>query len=208
MNVFEFIATLVEHLAWPVAIIVLAFAFRSRLGELLPRITKMGPAGVELTAAKQSTEASEELQAVEVSRAELEPLSDPTAIAIEERNKQALDELSQEPAQREKILLRALTAQQLEKNFFQVYRGIFGSQIRALKLLNERPVPINEAEEMFNKLKAADPALSDWSLELYLNYLRSWQLISEDRDRLVISPTGRSFLHFLVQHGLSEERLH
>lgn len=208
MSWLEFIADMAGHVAWPIAIVVLALAFRSKVDELLPRITKIGSSGVELSLPKQSTEASGELQSEEISDTKLVPLRDDVALSIERRNKEALDKFSSDANEREELLLRALTAQQMEKNFLLVYQGIFGSQIRALRLLNERNIPRAEAENLLKVLKAEEPALGDWTLDQYLNFLLRWRLISVDAEQIVITETGRNFLIFLVQQGLSEDRPH
>ncbi|XDA97609.1 hypothetical protein AB1M95_16050 [Sulfitobacter sp. LCG007] len=201
------IVDLTKSLAWPISAIFIAWLFSGEIKKLLPRIQKVSTAGIELRHAEQGDRKLEDETGAKVSDVKTEPLTDPVAIEIESANLEALNQLpQQDPKSREEKLLRALTVQQLHKNFAFIYVSIFGSQIRALRELNSRPIPRAKAEKFFDDLGNKYSEFRDWSLDNYLDYLFRWRLIEEKNKEFYITETGRNFLQFIASHQLSEER--
>lgn len=117
---------------------------------------------------------------------------------------QSLDE-----SQRMPVLLKALAQSRLEGAFNLVYANIFGSKIRALRMLNERGGRIDRAsaEKNFNELKSNTPAIQDWTLDFYLQFLRRYLFMDEISGYFILTDFGREFLAYLSRQGLSEDRM-
>ena len=202
----EFVSVSLGHVSWPIAASIIAMFFRRELISLLPRITKLGPSGVELVAPQKVDLNNSDLQKAEISDVDIFDLHDPAAIDIEAANIRALDAVTKDPQQREKVLIRALTTQQMERNFALAYQGIFGSQIRFLKALNSTPLSRELAGKFFYDMRSLNPSLKEWDLDLFVRYLLNWRLINERSDGFEITLTGRNFLAFIVSQGLIEDR--
>ncbi|WP_324753576.1 hypothetical protein [Roseovarius sp. Pro17] len=204
----EFIVAFFKATAWPGAVILVAFWFSKEVRTLIPRISKVSLAGVEISHPVQQTNDPKELDKEILQKGNADKLTDPVARQIEEANLEDLNNLDPEDSRkREKVLLRSLTQQQMQKLFAIAYANIFGSQIRALHELNSRSISVEEAEEMFTELKREQPALENWTLKRYLDYLFVWRFIDKKGDAISITETGKNFLHFLVLNSLSESRL-
>ncbi len=190
---------------WPTAIVIVAWFFSEEIRTLLPSLVRVGPTGAEFDPGHQRRKADVSLE-TELRGSENTPLTDPMALQIERDNESELQKFPDE--QRQKVLLRALTTTQLEKFFALAYADIFGSQIRALDILNGRTVSKAEAKKLFETLKREDPIFEDWDLDRYMNYLVSWRFIEDKGDHYEMTVTGRNFLRFVTSIGLSKERLH
>lgn len=206
---FELFVDLAKGLAWPVAISIALLIFRKDIRALIPRISKVSATGFELANTEQLENTPNMLDKnTAISETPLETLVNPIAAELEEKNRKDLEALGpKNPTERESILLRALTIQQMMKSFGIAYSGVFGSQIRALRELNSRNISHLEAEAMFAELKKENPALEKFSLQMYMNYLLHWKFVSLTEGYYSITETGRDFLRFIVDNGLTEDRV-
>lgn len=202
---WESLFNLLAALAWPIAAIAIARIFRTEIKNLFLRVTKVSFSGAEFGLSHQKSP-EDSVEKKSLSQIETNELADPTMQRIESKNSKELATF--QPEDREKILLRALTVAQLEKNFSIAYTSIFGSQIRALDLLNSRAVARVEAEELFKANSEGDTVLSSWTLDQYMNYLLAWEFVEYHDGTYKITETGRNFLRFLTNTGLSKERAH
>ena len=193
-----------KGVAWPLAVIGIAALFSREIKQLIPNIRQVGPTGLHIEKAEQEGIKPEGLEAGDLADFTLEPLVDPVAAQIEESTKEVLESIPEE--ERIARLTRAVTTQQLYKSFAICYSGIFGSQIRALHELNSKSISQDQAEFMFDDLKQETPSLVGFSLDQYLHYLFAWGMIEKTEGWYSITETGRSFLRFLVDSKLSEDR--
>ncbi len=199
------LADLLKGISWPLAVAIVAFIYRHELIKIVPRIASVGPNGIVMAPFDQSSKVPENIDSKELSANKMDPLVDPMAIEIESKNAELLRAM---PAgDREERLLRSLTFEQMNKNFGIAYANIFGTQIRFLKSLNSMPISRSNAEIYFNDAKVSYPTFEGWTLDQYLQFLRSWNFLEENDGMLNITMTGRNFLQFIVAHGLSENRL-
>jgi len=206
----EVFADVLKAVAWPFVVFFVALIFSKDVKALLPRINKLGPSGVELESLNKQKSLPKVSSEENFAKRELDEIRDPVAKRFEEENFRALNSLEiDDQFDLEKILVRSLTLQQLQKHLAIIYANIFGSQIRALKELNIAPISRAKAATMYSEVKEEEPALKDWDLDEYLNYLFAWDLIEfdEEHGEFRITETGKSFLHFLVLSGLSENRV-
>ncbi|SEO19577.1 hypothetical protein SAMN05216227_105914 [Pseudorhodobacter antarcticus] len=174
---FEVLLELIRAIAWPTAVIIAALLFSKDLKSLLPRIKKVGPAGLELETVHQNSEGLSEVRSTAVSESPLGELTDAEAKRIEERNERELQAFPEE--HHLKILLRALTMQELYRYFALAYANIFTSQIILLEILNSRKIGHEEADELFKSVQANHDQLKDWKLETYMRFLLNWNFIKD-----------------------------
>ncbi|TPE50158.1 hypothetical protein [Amaricoccus solimangrovi] len=194
-------------LAWPTAAYLIARIYRSEIKALFPRVRRIGPSSIELDIdtkqASISDKSSEDI--IESARSPL-TLAHPAIIEMEEFIKERLEQIDQ--GERSDFLIRAAAVERAEKHCAFVYINIFGSQIEALQLANQRGGPVSwaEAEEAFSKLKLENPAFLEWNLHKYLRFLFVNNLIIQEGDMIFITNMGKYFLLFLAHYGLEEKR--
>ncbi|WP_386625719.1 hypothetical protein [Sulfitobacter geojensis] len=206
---WELLVDLLKGVAWPLALLIVAIWYSKEIRLMLARITKVSAAELELDV-KQRASATPETLAGEdaIKSTDLGELTDPMLKELEKRNFTDLNALNiQSDTDKIAQLVRALSVQQLFKSFAVAYSNIFGSQISFLRELNARPIAMAQAANMLDETRKMNPALKDITLQDYLSYFRIWRLAEQQGDILHITETGKNFLKFLVDQGLSEDRI-
>jgi hypothetical protein len=154
MEIFKVIVDLLKALAWPGAVFGLGFMFRSDVRALFPRLKKAGPTGFEFDPARQVLAAvTRELQELPGF-----PARTPMITKVETELHAELGII--DPEKKIDVLVRHLAVARLARNFEQVYRVIFGSQIAGLTALAAAPngdAPASEASTFFDTIKAKFP---------------------------------------------------
>ena len=201
---------LFSSIAWPLAAFAIFFTFRSQLRDLIPKIESISAPGVSIGMAKGqgNTPLGEPPIRPSIERLNPNVLRSAPLAGIEHSLQNDLNAVPVD--QREAQLLTSLAQTRLESAFNLAYANIFGSQIRALRLLNDRGGKISRetADFEFKALQKEHQVFSDWSLDQYLNFLRHYLFIDEVQGEFVLTDFGREFLAHLSRKGLSEERLH
>jgi hypothetical protein len=205
----DFIVKLTASLAWPISVFSIAVLFRQQIRHLISKIeslTALG-LGVSMTAKQGMSADSDAPLGDKIAKLEPNVLRSSSVAQIEEWIQQDLMKLPKE--KREEQLLTALAQTRLEAMFNLAYANIFGSQIKALRELNERGGHISrtDAEAAFEQLKIERKIFSDWTLDRYIWFLRHYGFIDEVQGDLVLSDYGKEFLAYLSRKGLSENRM-
>jgi hypothetical protein len=84
---------------------------------------------------------------------------------------------------------------------------IFKSQLLLLRELNHRVLQLDEARAFYDaaaKQYSVEYANAKETFELWLDFLRTRQLVLQDGLKLAITPRGRDFLKYLIHTGRSE----
>ncbi|MCH7825657.1 MAG: hypothetical protein IH849_12715 [Acidobacteria bacterium] len=118
-------------------------------------------------------------------------------------------ELSAGPPVNQETLIKLLGAQGLMIKLSWTYFVIFGSQIRALQMINARPDGL-PAEELRPLYDAASEHHSEFyqtfSAEQWLAFFSAYHVATITEGKLFITSKGRAFLAFLVQQNLTFEK--
>lgn len=197
------LADVIKALAWPAAVVTIAYWFRDDLRKKIPGLTKAGPTGVEFDVQKRVVAKSwtGELKEIPgISRT-------PTMALIEKSIHEALQIYN--PDSHVDLLVRQLAQSRLEGVFERVYGPIFGSQILGLRALAAKPagkVLRGEALQFFDELKSKSVISADIAFEAWLQYLVAFDLVKKTDDEVSITDVGRDFLMFLSAKGLPENR--
>jgi hypothetical protein len=201
MEYLKLLVEFVKAIAWPVAVIVVAWAFRSDVKALFPRLTKAGPGGLEFGLARQT------LSTTSTEVRELPGF--PHTPAITKLETRIHDELKLiDPDRRIDVAVRQLATVRIAWAFEQIYRTLYGSQIRALiALSNTRTgsAARSEAEEAFNQTKAAFPEFYEKNtFDEWIRYPMNQHLIETDETKVNITQLGNEFLEYLGVMKLSD----
>ncbi|KPN63175.1 hypothetical protein SAMN04488527_10738 [Aliiroseovarius crassostreae] len=200
---WEQLFSLAGVVAWPLAAYFVARLFSDEFKSLLPRLRKLGPTGAEFEAKEQKGVISPDSR-VELSKVSLTELHDPNAQVVENSIIEALEAIPEE--NQVAVLVRGLTEARMLRAFERFYANIFGSQIEALQLLNSRNVSRSEAINLLDELKAERGILDGWNIDMYMAYLKDASFVTEEAGEYRITETGRNFLRFIVDNGLSTEK--
>lgn len=195
-------------LAWPVVVLIIALfcivLFRGELGVLISRTKKVSKGGIETFESQPPQPMEEKKGADEFFRSFDNPL-------LLENEKSIFDDLKarhiDSAADREKTLVRALAAHQIVLHFERASGSLWASQLACLRYLNSREQGVEKAEivQFYETGKAQYPGwYANYSLEQWLNYLRTFNLLGDRGSVVFITVAGREFLKYLVASGRSE----
>ena len=207
MQIVNLAVDLLKQIAWPTAAVVIALLFRGELRALLPKLRRVGPTGLEFEVERQQIRATTVTAPGELK--ELPGLSRTHAMArVERLLHDGLRQSTTKPEDREDLLVRLLAQSHLETFFEQTYRLIFGSQISALKCLNQG-IKASEADAKayFESLKELHPEVyQHYGYEQWLGFLLGRDLIMRSDGTFEITDIGRDFLFYLTAKGLPENK--
>jgi hypothetical protein len=116
--------------------------------------------------------------------------------------------------ERERVLTRYLASSYLVSRFEAVYMGIFGSQLQAIQMLNQKPgvgMPTEAVEGWYKVGVAGYPELYGKNGEHYafgqwLSYMYRWTLVTMVGTTVHITVAGQEFLKYIVQSSYSLDK--
>jgi hypothetical protein len=117
-------------------------------------------------------------------------------------------------SERERVLTRHLASVFLANRFESIYHGIFGSQLKALAMLNAaapKGTPIAAMEAWYEVGKAQFPLLygedGEYTFVNWLGYMRRVTLIMQVDENIHITLFGNEFLKYMIQQSYSLEKI-
>jgi hypothetical protein len=192
---------LVKAIAWPLMIFGLVYLFRHALQELLPRLRKAGPTGIELEV-QQTAVVSKWTGELK----QLPGLTRTPPIEALEKTLHAQLEFTRMD-ERTDLLVNRLAVAQLTSVFERVYGAIFGSQIAGLRALTNAGGSVTNADALkyFSEIKSTK---SELMIEFgaWLEFLRAFGLIKIENEKISITDLGRDFLLYLTTQNLNEAK--
>lgn len=199
-------------LAWPVSVctaaVVALVIFKKEIGSLIARIKTIGRQGVTTDTALTSQEV--QASATSAASAADELLKDfDNQLLVEQENmilKYLQDKHVQASGERERVLVRHLSAAYTMIRFENVYHSIFGSQLRVLEALNQsepQGLPQQAFEAWYEFGKSAYPQYyAAYSFQEWFGYLEASLLVIRGANGLLrITVFAREFLKYLIQCG-------
>lgn len=210
------IVEIIKAIAWPSTIAIFAYLFRVEIKSLVKSLEKFNnieTGSLKFTKSPTITQNSESyqsknddtlLKSASSSGSILNTDSNDIKMIIESIGEQ-LDEIEGEKAKINQLIRElALTRQRLSFEF--VYGRIFGSQITALRRINER-VNVSQAEaiDFFQVIVSQYPEMyRNFPFESWASFLIRNNLIVEENNYYKITEHGKNFLLYLTIMHLSE----
>jgi len=209
-------AEVLKAIAWPLAAVIIATIIAPKLKGLIDSLASRdvelkGP-GFEarMSAVKQQeggdNPASGNALAGEQTDMAPAPSASPRqAVALIEGN--IRNELgSVDPTKKEQILIRALAESRLQAGHEFTYNRIFGSQIAALKRVNEKgSATVDEVLDFFKPIAEKFPQIyNGYGFEGWFSFLKTNSLVEQVGDSIRITAFGRDFLLYLTNTPLTE----
>jgi hypothetical protein len=193
---FKAFSSLLLGLAWPGAIVVLAWFFREDIRKKLAHVSEAGLAGVKFW---QPLTSPPKLD----SPAETPALPAPHRTALQQKIVDELKkELDQLPDDKQKIdaLAGSLAFTRMVVVFRDIYANIFGSQVDALRQLATAggTTTIDRAKAFFDEVKRLFPDFyrnadfDDWA-----KFLIFHKLVQVNGEQIDLTDYGREFLNYI-----------
>jgi len=211
--------------AWPICvcltILIFGLVILSRhheaIGRFIDRTRHIGKAGVttsDSTALATQTEVKDTFEKPSAADELLKTFDNQLLLQQENLIKNFLNEKNiQTPAERERVLTRYLASSYLVNRFEGIYSGIFGSQLRALEVLNESApngLPFAAVEAWYEFGKAGNPVLyganGEYTFESWLSYMRRMMLVTTVDMNVHATEFGSEFLRYLVQNSYAMDK--
>lgn len=219
-GIVEIIRTLIERLlSWPVAAFALGCLFKEAFRGLLYRVLEfrfnkeglgftVSPAllQVEADTAKKGL-ALESSQTVSLGAAKLES-GNPLVQQQEQRIRDDIKKANLDSQTALELIGNRLAVTQMSLAAERIYRTIFGTQIFILKNVNSSgPAEREKLLQVYNFAKAANPQIYEsYSFEQYVSFLLSQGVLSTNGERYFITETGKQFLKWMTDVGVSESK--
>jgi hypothetical protein len=193
---------LIKGIAWPAAVVAIAYWFRDDLRAKIPSLTKAGPTGIEWQVQQTATTAktwSGDLK-------ELPGLQRTPLMGSIEKSIHGELELYK-PEAHVDLLVRHLAQSRIESVFERIYGGIFGSQIAGLRALAARgKVAMADTVQFFDDQKSHKGVLPEVTFASWFQFLKNFELIKAENDEVELTDIGKDFLLFISNRGLAENR--
>jgi len=208
----------VDALIWPATIVIGAiiigipalFIFRQPIIRLIDRISKADKTGISFAESPQ--ERGNDNKPTPLSFVELMN-SEPLSATILEREKSIKEQLQnfdlKNDTEKIEALIRVTAMSIIETEFTNIAHTIFGSQLDLLVQLSGTSIsiPFNRAELIFKQAQETYPDLhGNRSLDDWLRFLLSKNLISTSENKIDITRFGSDFLKFLIDARLAYPR--
>lgn len=217
-TIFALLVDVIEHIAWPVAVILVAWMFRggitSALRQLFSKSSlkefRAGGAGISATfeAERQvSAEAEDETtrragllppgQSYEEIRAKQEPKRTPHSDRINQYVVQHIDALGVDDQKKIELLTSEVAILHTSVQVLDVAKVLVRSQFDLFAELRDGggQLSVKEASQHFKKVSSADPdAYAGWDYIKYLSYPTAADLIEYKEGRHVLTEFGMSFV--------------
>ena len=204
---------IVQTLAWPLVVVWITWWFSTEIRNLAALFERK-TVKVEGYGFKASVEIAEQVQ--EASSPVNDKLAQVAALGPNTRDASAVIETDIgsalakiDSASRESVLQRSLADTRLMAAHEFIYNRIFGSQIIALRTLNERSsCTVAEAREFWQNFAQQFPEMYPaYSFEQWLDFLVRNGLVNRQGHLLNVSVFGRDFLIYLAESSLSEHKM-
>jgi hypothetical protein len=184
---------LLKGIAWPFAIVAIAFYFRDDLRKLLPRITKASASGFEFNLLPQQPDTNADIESKLISQTTNETI-DSLASKLE------VDIASYPSEKRLPVLIRDLAYWRSVAFFENTFSLIWGSQIAALESL-EQQNRIGRADAISRFENEVKPIFDAHKLPIdfdkWSSFLLKRNLAMPVGDAFVITGRGKDFLSYV-----------
>jgi hypothetical protein len=202
---------IIEILSWPAAFVILGiiviFRFSPYIANLIGRIIKISKDGIELGRINGQRH-KEQVSAKDL----MKIFDNKLLLEVEGWIKSELDKIKHDSSEeKETLLIKLYASEKIARHFDQTYNLIFGSQIRALQQLNSfagQLVSSNEIRFFYNEASLNNPLFySSYSFDSWLAFMHSSVLIIRLGDSIGITVRGQEFLKYLIDQGLSHNKV-
>jgi len=206
-----------DFLIWPAVVVICVvilgiaalFILRSAFMKLLNRTSKVGKDGITF---ESTQERGSDNKPVPLSFVELMN-STPLSATILEREKNIKEQLLnfnlKNDTEKIEALIRVTASARIEMEFTNIAHVIFGSQLDLLVQLSGTSIsiPVSRAETIFKQAQELYPDMhSSRTLDDWLRFLLSRNLILVAEDKIDITQFGSDFLKFLIDARLAYPR--
>lgn len=211
--------------AWPICVcltililgLVILFRHHEAISRFIDRTKHIGTAGVttsDSTALATQTEVKDTATKPSLADELLKSFDNKLLVEQETLITDFLNEKNVQTAvERERVLTRYLASSYIISRFDGIYSGIFGSQLRALEMLNAsvpNGLPLVAVEAWYQFGKAGYPSLygenGEYTFERWLSYMRRMTLVTTIDTNVHATVFGNEFLKYIIQNTYTMDK--
>ncbi len=211
--------------AWPICVcltvlilgLVILFRHHEAIGRFIDRTKHIGKAGVtttDSTALATQTDVKEAVAKPSAADELLKSFDNKLLVEQETLITDFLNEKNVHSAvERERVLTRYLASSYIINRFEGIYSSIFGSQLRALEMLNAsvpNGLPLVAVEAWYEVGKAGYPSLygenGEYTFEQWLSYMRRMVLVATIDTNVHATVFGNEFLKYIIQNTYTMDK--
>jgi len=208
----QFIIEIIKYAGWPLVVIFGIFMLKDKVTNLFGGGLKSAKHGNSELQFYEGTQKVKEEASESQSLQNFIPI-DPTGLReeLEEKIQNQLSELSSNDIERIDVLIKNLAQQQIINAFERIYHNIFGSQIRLLEFLSVQENGQSDTSKIvsfFDTAKENAPdTFENTQFSDYINFLSSWDLVSNIDSKWSITKKGRAFIKYITAMQLNKNKL-
>ncbi len=220
-RLIELIIQILNVLAWPLVILFIVIILKESLRDLIKRIRRIGNDSVGIDASanfEQTTENENPLSSLSY-KSSNENIEKALGLFSQQTldffqnlvNKESKIDEIKKSSDREAVLFRYSQALYLVLHFNRIYSQIFGSQLDLLQALNGSNSETKDTLRVFYKNAKSQNVkfYENYSYDQYLDYLKRVNLIQEEtKNKVEITHLGRDFLKYIIESGMTIEKLY
>jgi len=211
--------------AWPICVcltvlilgLVILYRHHEAISRFIDRTKHIGKAGVttsDTTALATQAEMKDPVAKPSAADELLKTFDNQLLVEQEHLITAFLDEKRiQNPTERERVLTRYLASSYIVNKFEGIYSSIFGTQLRALEMLNESApngLPLAAVQAWYEVGKASYPGLygesGEYTFERWLSFMRRMTLVATVDTNVHATVFGNEFLKYVIQNSYSMDK--
>jgi hypothetical protein len=211
--------------AWPLCVcltllilgLFIIFRHRDEISRFIDRTKHIGKAGVttsDTTALATQSEVKEPIAKPSAADELLKTFDNQLLVEQEKLITDFLDDKNvHDHGERDRVLIRYLASSYIVNRFESVYHGIFGSQMRALEMLNESAphgLPVATIVAWYELGKAGYPSLygenGEYTFDRWLDYMRRMTLVATVDDKVHATVFANEFLKYLIHNNYTLDK--
>lgn len=200
---FDLVKELARSLAWPLVVVLVTVRYRDEIRELVPRVRRAGPTGVEFDSINQQDNLQADVvsESSKIEQTTYIPNSSPAIAEMESKLRKDLSNINN--GSHVDVLVRELASARLAAAFEFILSLIFGSQIEGLRLLDQMSnVTIDEARGFFETYRKSNPEFYVNGFDGWIGFLKLQELVREENGKIHVTNLGKEFLVFLTRRNI------
>lgn len=200
---------IIDVLKWPIVVLIIVLIIRRPIVSLINRVTKIGHGGTTLEALQQQVAEQQEKKKIS-NFAQALGLFRPETVEFFRDAVYSETEIKKLITDKEKVdhLIDYSIVLYIIKHYESIYNSIFGSQILMLQQLNTLVSEDKESlRRYYSYAQKLNPKFYDgYSYEQYLEFLFTFNLITDEKGEIKITILGVDFLKYLTETNKSTEK--
>jgi hypothetical protein len=200
---------IIDTVKWPIVVLIIVLLIRRPITNLINRVTKIGHGNTTVEALQQQVAEQQEKKRIS-NVAQALGLFRPETVEFFRNAVYTETEIQNLKSDKEKVdhLIDYSTVIYIIKHYESIYNSIFGSQILMLQQLNTLVSEDRQSlRRYYDYAQKLNPQFFDgYSYDQYLEFMFTFNLITDEGGEIKITILGVDFLKYLTESNKSTEK--